>query len=98
MDEIKQVFLEGNRYFLALTMIVSLLHTIFDVLAFKNDVGFWRNNKSMEGLSARTVIINAGCQFVIFLYILNNETSMLIIASVGAFCLAVLVSGCVKQP
>lgn len=28
-----------------LTMVVSLLHTVFDMLAFKNDIGFWKNNK-----------------------------------------------------
>lgn len=49
-------FLQG------LTFVVSLLHTVFDLLAFKNDIGFWKNNKSMEGLSARTVVINAFCQ------------------------------------
>ena len=37
----------------AITMVVSLLHTVFDMLAFRNDIGFWNNNKSMEGLSAR---------------------------------------------
>ena len=37
----------------AVTMVVSLLHTVFDMLAFRNDIGFWKNNKSMEGLSAR---------------------------------------------
>jgi hypothetical protein len=46
----------------ALTFVVSMLHTVFDLLAFKNDIGFWKNNKSMEGLSARTVAINAFCQ------------------------------------
>jgi hypothetical protein len=80
----KRIVLEGNPYFLALTLVVSLLHTVFDMLAFRSDIGFWSKNKSMEGLSARTVIINACCQVVIFLYILNNETSMLIIGSVGA--------------
>ena len=83
-DEAKRIFLEGNPYFLALTLVVSLLHTVFDALAFKSDVGFWKANKSMEGLSARTVLINAGCQVVVFLYVLNNETSMLILGSVGA--------------
>lgn len=38
---------------------VSLLHTVFDFMAFKNDIGFWRDNKSMEGLSARSIIISA---------------------------------------
>ena len=83
IDELKKVFLEGNPWFLGVTAVVSLLHTVFEMLAFKNDIGFWNQNKSMEGLSARTVIINACCQVVIFLYILNNETSLLIIGSVG---------------
>jgi len=26
-------------------MVVSLFHTVFDMLAFKNDIGFWKNNK-----------------------------------------------------
>ncbi|GAX82575.1 hypothetical protein CEUSTIGMA_g10001.t1 [Chlamydomonas eustigma] len=80
-DEFKRVLLEGNPYLLAVTMVVSMLHTVFDVLAFKNDIGFWKNNKSMEGLSARSVIINAFCQLIILLYLVNNETSMVILFS-----------------
>ena len=48
----------------AVTMVVSLLHTVFDMLAFRNDIGFWNNNKSMEGLSARRYIyddVTCGC-------------------------------------
>ncbi|KAL6786103.1 hypothetical protein ACKKBG_A01415 [Auxenochlorella protothecoides x Auxenochlorella symbiontica] len=82
-DEVKRIFLEGNPFFLALTMAVSLLHSLFDMLAFKNDIGFWKNNKSMVGLSARTIMINAGCQLIIFLYLLDNETSYVILFSSG---------------
>jgi hypothetical protein len=32
----QRVFLEGNPYLLGITMIVSLLHSIFDFFAFKN--------------------------------------------------------------
>lgn len=32
----QRVFLEGNPYLLAITMFVSLLHSVFDFLAFKN--------------------------------------------------------------
>jgi hypothetical protein len=60
----KRIFLEGNPYLLALTMAVSMLHSVFDFLAFKNDIGFWKENKSMEGLSARSIVINAFCQLV----------------------------------
>ena len=34
-DEIKRIFLEGNPILLAITSVVSLLHTVFDMLAFK---------------------------------------------------------------
>lgn len=83
MEELKRIFLEGNPYFLFLTFVVSLLHSVFDMLAFKNDIGFWRSNKSMEGLSAKSVIINAFCQAVIFLYLLDNETSTVVLLSAG---------------
>ena len=56
------MLLEGNPYFLAVTVFVSVLHSVFDMLAFKNDIGFWRNKKSVEGLSVRTVGINCACQ------------------------------------
>lgn len=62
--QMKRIFLEGNPYLLALTMAVSMLHSVFDFLAFKNDIGFWKENKSMEGLSARSIVINAFCQLV----------------------------------
>ena len=82
-DDVKKIFLEGNPWLLTLTMCVSTLHSIFDMLAFKNDIGFWKNNKSMVGLSARTILINAGCQLIIFLYLLDNETSMVVLFSTG---------------
>ena len=57
-----QVLLEGNPYYLALTFAVSVLHSVFDMLAFKNDIGFWKDKKSVEGLSIKTILINCGCQ------------------------------------
>lgn len=35
-DTIKEAFLETSPYLLALTMAVSLLHSVFEFLAFKN--------------------------------------------------------------
>ncbi|XP_011083215.1 cleft lip and palate transmembrane protein 1 homolog [Sesamum indicum] len=85
-DELKRVFLEGNPYLLAVTMVVSVLHSIFDFLAFKNDIQFWNKNKSMEGLSAKSVVVNFFCQLIVFLYLLDNETSWMILASSGIGC------------
>ncbi|XP_022774796.1 cleft lip and palate transmembrane protein 1 homolog isoform X1 [Durio zibethinus] len=85
-DELKRVFLEGNPYLLVITMVVSLLHSVFDFLAFKNDIQFWNKNKSMEGLSAKSVVVNFLCQLIVFLYLLDNETSWMILASSGIGC------------
>ncbi|CAL0319784.1 unnamed protein product [Lupinus luteus] len=86
-DELKRVFLEGNPYLLAVTMAVSLLHSVFDFLAFKNDIQFWNKNKSMEGLSAKTILVSFICQLIIFLYLLDNDTSWMILASSGIGCI-----------
>ena len=80
-DEVKRIFLEGNPYLLVLTMCVSMLHSVFDFLAFKNDIGFWQKNKSMEGLSARTIFYNCFSQFIILLYLMDNDTSWIILIS-----------------
>ncbi|PPR88041.1 hypothetical protein GOBAR_AA32639 [Gossypium barbadense] len=67
-------------------MVVSLLHSVFDFLAFKNDIQFWNKNKSMEGLSAKSVVVSFLCQLIVFLYLLDNETSWMILASSGIGC------------
>ncbi len=46
------------------------------------DVQFWRNRKSLEGLSVRSVFFNVFQSFVVLLYILDNETNFVIIVSV----------------
>ncbi|KAL5714677.1 hypothetical protein ACHQM5_016606 [Ranunculus cassubicifolius] len=85
-DELKRVWLEGNPILLMITMAVSLLHSVFDFLAFKNDVQFWNKNKSMEGLSAKTIVVNFACQLIVFLYLLDNDTSWMILASSAVGC------------
>jgi len=82
-EHLKRIFLEGNPVLLVITAVVSVLHTAFDMLAFKSDVAFWSNVKSMQGLSARSVSFNAAMQLIIFLYLLDNETSWMILFSSG---------------
>ncbi|KAI8914311.1 cleft lip and palate transmembrane protein 1-domain-containing protein [Gorgonomyces haynaldii] len=82
-DQIKSMFMDTNPILLGITMAVSLLHSVFDFLAFKNDVEFWRNRKNMEGLSFRTIVLNVVQQIIIFLYLLDNDTSTMILVSNG---------------
>jgi hypothetical protein len=82
-DSLKQAMLDTNPYLLGLTIVVSILHTIFEFMAFKNDIQFWRNRKSLEGLSVRSVIFNVFTSGIVFLYILDNETNFVVRMSVG---------------
>merc|ERR1719343_940539 len=57
-----------------------MLHTVFSMLAFKNDIQFWRKNESMQGLSARSMCVSFVCQGITALYLLDSqETSRLIL-------------------
>jgi len=83
VDEMRRMFAETSPWLLALTAFVSVLHTVFDILAFKNDISFWKNNKSMKGLSFRAMLLNLFFQTVIFLYLADNDTSWMILISSG---------------
>jgi hypothetical protein len=84
-DMIKSILVDTNPLLLGVTVVVSLLHSIFDFLAFRNDISFWRSAKSLEGLSVRTVAMSVFFQGVIFLYLLDfGDTSYMILFSTGA--------------
>eukprot|EP01006_Ploeotia_vitrea_P046589 TRINITY_DN67039_c4_g1_i2.p1 TRINITY_DN67039_c4_g1~~TRINITY_DN67039_c4_g1_i2.p1 ORF type:complete len:684 (-),score=107.07 TRINITY_DN67039_c4_g1_i2:89-2101(-) len=86
MDEMKRMLLETNPALLGLTMVVSILHTVFDMLAFRSEIKFWKSRSDLTGLSLRALSINTGCQVVIFLYLLDHETSWMILLSAGLGC------------
>ncbi|KAI9297207.1 cleft lip and palate transmembrane 1 [Neoconidiobolus thromboides FSU 785] len=75
MDLIKSTLMDTNPWLLGLTMIVSLLHSLFDFLAFKNDIAFWQNKKDNIGVSVRTLTMNIIFQLIIFLYLFDNSDS-----------------------
>ena len=54
-DEMKRMYAETDKILLSVTVIVSLLHTVFEMLAFKNDIAFWNNKESMEGISVKSL-------------------------------------------
>ncbi|XP_013401359.1 cleft lip and palate transmembrane protein 1 [Lingula anatina] len=81
-DSLKRTFVETNPYLLALTFIVSIVHSVFEFLAFKNDIQFWKNRKSLEGLSVRSVFFNVFQSLIVVLYVLDNETNTIVRISV----------------
>ncbi|KAI1725642.1 cleft lip and palate transmembrane protein 1 (CLPTM1) domain-containing protein [Ditylenchus destructor] len=82
-DAIKQALLETNPILLGITIVVSILHTVLEFLAFKNDIQFWRTRKSLEGLSVRSVLFNIFQSAIVFLYICDNDSSWVIKISIG---------------
>ncbi|RKP01574.1 hypothetical protein CXG81DRAFT_11778 [Caulochytrium protostelioides] len=84
IDRMKRLFVDTNPYLLGVTLLVSLLHSLLEFLAFRADVAFWRAKKDLAGISVRGMLLNLFCQTVIFLYLLDNETSWMILASQGA--------------
>ncbi|KAI0034079.1 cleft lip and palate associated transmembrane protein [Vararia minispora EC-137] len=85
LDEIKRMLTETNPWFLGLTALVSVLHVVFEMLAFTSDVSHWRNKQELVGVSVRLIVINVFTQLVVLLYLVDNneETSWMILMSSG---------------
>lgn len=82
-DEVKGIFADTSLVLLLVTFGVSAVHLLFDFLAFKNDISFWRSRRTMEGLSRKTILWRAFSQTVIFLYLMDEETSLLVLIPAG---------------
>ncbi|TCD70434.1 hypothetical protein EIP91_003515 [Steccherinum ochraceum] len=94
-DEIKRMLVETNPYFLALTAFVSILHVVFEFLAFSSDVAHWRKKQELVGVSVRSVVprsslrhhivTNVVVQLIILLYLIDNneQTSWMILFGSG---------------
>ncbi|CAL8298478.1 unnamed protein product [Lota lota] len=82
-DEIKGIFVDTNLYFLALTFFVAAFHLLFDFLAFKNDISFWKQKRSMVGMSSKAVLWRCFSTIVIFLYLFDQQTSLLVLIPAG---------------
>jgi len=82
-DAMKKMILETQPWLLALTIAVSISHTVFEMLAFKNDIQFWKTRDNLQGLSIRAVMFNCFCQLIVLLYVCDNDTNFMIKVSIG---------------
>ncbi|CDS40770.1 cleft lip and palate transmembrane protein [Echinococcus multilocularis] len=83
IDDIQGIFTETNLYLLLTTVVVSVFHLFFDFLAFKNDVQFWRNAENTTGISIRTIVWRCISTSIIFLYLYEEKSSLLVIVPSG---------------
>lgn len=84
-EAFKSILLDTNIYLLGTTAIVTVLHMVFEGLAFKSDISHWRNKKDNVGISFRTILANVFMQTIIFLYLMDNSdgTSWMILFGQG---------------
>lgn len=73
MDDMKDIFMDTNPYYLALTMLVYVFHSLFEFLAIKNEVQFWRNLESAKGLSLRSLYVELAMGIIVFFYLLDED-------------------------
>ncbi|RXN05908.1 cleft lip and palate transmembrane 1 [Labeo rohita] len=83
LDEIKAMFVESGLHILALSVLVPAFHLSFEIFAFKNDIRFWREKKSLAGISRRSVVWRCFSTIVIFLHLLEEQSSWLILLPTG---------------
>ncbi|XP_078047511.1 lipid scramblase CLPTM1L [Augochlora pura] len=83
VDEVKGIFADTNIYILGGTFFIAAIHLLFDFLAFKNDVSYWRQKNNLVGLSKWTVLWRGFSQAVIFLYLLDEGSSLLVLIPAG---------------
>ncbi|KAG8941108.1 hypothetical protein FRC03_004866 [Tulasnella sp. 419] len=83
LDEIKRMLIETNPWLLIVTAVVSILHMVFEMLAFTSDVAHWRKKEELVGVSVRSIIVNVFVQIITTLYLFDNsqDTSWMILFS-----------------
>jgi len=86
IDDVKGLLVDTDMSILLCTFIVSAFHILFDCLAFKNDVEYWRKRETMTGMSIRTVGFQCFSTIVIFIHLLHEDTSLLVSLPMGASC------------
>ena len=86
MDEVKRMLTETSPWLLITTGIVTVLHMVFEFLAFSSDVSHWRKkDRDLVGVSLNTILTNCFVQLVILLYLQDSseQTSFMILFGQG---------------
>ena len=83
VEEIKYWMSDDRLFRYFLTQLFTWLHIGLEYLAFRDDWKFFVGRKDFRGISSTSMIFSVARSAVIFLYLWDAETSMLILASIG---------------
>jgi hypothetical protein len=90
IDDLRRLIADTNVMLLAITVLASSLHLLFEFLTFKNEVSFWRQNKDLTGLSVRSLFLDMMGQVVILMFLIEKDSSLLMTVPAGIGCLIAL--------
>ena len=90
IDDLRRLIAETNVMLLAVTILASVLHLLFEFLTFKSEVDFWRCNTDLTGLSVRALYLDWLSQVVILFYLIEMDSSLLMTVPTGVGMLIAL--------
>ena len=90
IDDVRRLIADTNVTLLAVTILFSALHMLFEFLTFKSEVSFWKNNKDLTGLSVRSLFLDMIGQTVILLFLIEKDSSLLMTVPSAIGCLIAL--------
>jgi hypothetical protein len=65
-------------WLLIVTVVVTIAHVALNLLAFKEDISWWNSRDTMVAISLQAVVIKAVSQFIIFLFLLDEDTATVV--------------------
>jgi hypothetical protein len=87
IDDLRRLIADTNVTLLAITVLASGLHLLFEMLTFKSEVNFWRSNKDLTGLSVRSLFLDMMGQVIILMFLIEKDSSLLVTVPAAIGCL-----------
>ena len=77
-DDLKTAISDKPPLLLWLTVVVSISHFILQILAFREDIIWWNSRQVLTAVSLQSLLIGAINRFVVFLFLMDEDTSTLV--------------------
>lgn len=84
MLQIRDLFANTSPMLLVTTMVVSILHMVFEFLAFKNDVIFWQScspDMLNKFVSVKSILVGIVMQLLLLLYLWDESANIIVLAT-----------------